>query len=137
MGLGGWISRVLGASSGATSGDCMKRLSSVGDFDEVLARSEREAVFVYKHSTVCGLSAVAHDRVRAYVGLEGAGSAPVYIVYLREKRSVSDEIADRLGVEHQSPQLILVKDRHAVWHASHGAINEDAMVQALAAAVGV
>ncbi|MEE9270945.1 MAG: bacillithiol system redox-active protein YtxJ [Candidatus Krumholzibacteria bacterium] len=114
----------------------MKRLTSIGDFDEALARSEREAVFIYKHSTACGLSAVAHDRVTAYVGLKVEGSAPVYIVNLLETRSVSNEIADRLGVEHQSPQLILVKDRRAVWHASHGAINEEAIVQALATVVG-
>jgi bacillithiol system protein YtxJ len=44
---------------------------------------------------------------------------------------LSDTVAERLGVRHESPQALLIKDGRAVWHASHWSITSEALVSAL------
>jgi len=46
-------------------------------------------------------------------------------------RDVSNSIAEQLEIYHQSPQMILVKDGKAIYNASHGSIDVDAMGELL------
>jgi bacillithiol system protein YtxJ len=48
-----------------------------------------------------------------------------YFLDLLEYRPISNEIAHRLGVVHQSPQLIVVKNGNAIYNASHSDINAE------------
>ena len=47
------------------------------------------------------------------------GAPEVRMVKVIESRPVSNAIAEALGVEHKSPQLILVRERKALWSTSH------------------
>ena len=38
-------------------------------------------------------------------------------------------LADRLGIRHQSPQIILLAGGKPVWHASHGAVTVEIMAE--------
>jgi bacillithiol system protein YtxJ len=40
---------------------------------------------------------------------------------------VSDHAAARLGVRHETPQAILLRDGRPVWNASHFRITADAL----------
>ena len=73
-----------------------------------------EDCFVYKHSTTCPVSAAAGREVR-----ELATSLPVYWVNVREQRDLSNWVAETYGVQHESPQLILLKAGKAVQVWSH------------------
>ena len=64
-----------------------------------------DACWVFKHSTACPVSARAADEVQAM-----DSDLPVYWVNVREQRSLSNWIAARYGVRHESPQLILLRD---------------------------
>ena len=66
-----------------------------------------------------------------YLSSRGEGGAPFFLVKVIESRSISDEVAATLDVAHQSPQLILVRDRKACWDASHGAIDGRSIEAAL------
>ena len=46
-----------------------------------------------------------------------------YFLDLLNHRDVSNEIASRFSVEHQSPQLILIKNGLAIYHVSHSDID--------------
>lgn len=46
-----------------------------------------------------------------------------YYLDLIEHRAVSNLIEDKLGVKHQSPQLILVKSGEVLHHTSHTSIS--------------
>ena len=59
----------------------------------------------------------------------------IYYLDLIQFRSVSNLIADRLGVWHHSPQLILLKEGKATYNASHQAIRTDKDREALTAKV--
>ena len=52
-----------------------------------------------------------------------------YFLDLLEFRNVSNEIASRFGVTHQSPQIILVKDGKSVYNASHESIDISKLAQ--------
>lgn len=50
-----------------------------------------------------------------------------------EERPVSLALAERVGVKHESPQALLIKDGRALWHDSHRAITTEALVSAVTA----
>ena len=48
-----------------------------------------------------------------------------YFLDLIAHRDISNEIANRFGVTHQSPQLILIKEGKAVYNVSHSDIDAE------------
>lgn len=109
----------------------MKEMKSATDLEAALNVSQEQPVLLFKHSTACPVSGAAYHRVQAYLNEAGPDAPPVYMVKVIESRPVSNEIAQRLQVTHQSPQMLLVQNRQAVWNASHGAIDARAIEQAL------
>ncbi|TNF08335.1 MAG: DUF2847 family protein, partial [Bacillota bacterium] len=51
----------------------------------------------------------------------------LYFLDLLNHRDVSNEIANRFQVVHQSPQLILIKNGVAVYNASHSEIQAEVL----------
>jgi bacillithiol system protein YtxJ len=41
------------------------------------------------------------------------------MITVQSHRSLAAEVAARLGVRHETPQAILLRDGRAVWNASH------------------
>lgn len=104
----------------------MKELRSVNEWYDVLEKSKEEPLFVLKHSTTCPISASAYE---AYD--ESAVNVPKYFLKVQDSRPVSNEIEENLGIQHQSPQLFLLKDGKAVWQVTHQAINESEIDKAV------
>ena len=104
----------------------MKELRSVNEWYDVLEKSKEAPLFVLKHSTTCPISATAYQ---AYG--ESAVDAPKYFLKVQDSRPVSNEIEANLGIQHQSPQLFLLKDGQAVWQATHHAIRQPEIDKAL------
>lgn len=73
---------------------------------------------VFKHSTRCSISSMAKSRLEKEWNLD----IPIYYLDLLQYRSISNEIADASGVHHESPQLIVFKDKKVVYDASHNFI---------------
>ena len=71
---------------------------------------------IFKHSTRCGISAGV---LRQFERQEDLEEIDFYLLDLLANRDLSDEIAKRSGVWHESPQLIVFKDKKVVAHASH------------------
>lgn len=105
----------------------MNSLKNLSDLDACLNESTTHPVFIFKHSTACPISSEAHRHVAKYAQSATDAAPPVYIVKVIEERPVSNQIADLLSLQHKSPQLILVQDRHVLWSASHYGINEQAI----------
>ncbi|HEX72069.1 MAG TPA: bacillithiol system redox-active protein YtxJ [Candidatus Hydrogenedentes bacterium] len=110
----------------------MQEINSIESLNAALEAAGDGPVFLFKHSTRCPISSAAYRRVQDYLQTAGDAAPPVYCILVIESRPVSNAIAERFGVAHQSPQAILIKNQRAVWHASHGAIDGPAMTRALA-----
>ena len=68
----------------------------------------------------------------AYNAFESsAADIPKYFLKVQDSRPVSNEIEADLGIQHQSPQLFLLKDGQAVWQATHHAIRQPEIDKAL------
>lgn len=105
-------------------------VSSTEQFEEALDRSYRQPVVIFKHSIRCGISAMAKHQLERDWDLE-EGEAKMYYLDLINHRQISNLIAEKLGVVHQSPQIILLKNGQATYHTSHHMISVAALKQAL------
>jgi bacillithiol system protein YtxJ len=110
-------------------------LREVAELEKALDDSHQRPLLLFKHSYSCGVSAEALDELRAHLedGTAGATSVRYAIVTVQTHRDLSNRIAERLGVRHETPQVILVHDGRAVWTASHFRVNTAEIEKALAA----
>ena len=127
-----------------TPPDSITPIRDADHLDELLAASREQPVLLFKHSQSCGTSFEALDEIVAHSsrhdnvcrGDVRATPGVVYaIVVVQEDRELSNTIARRFGVRHETPQVILLRDGQAVWSASHFRINMRTLDQALAIAV--
>jgi bacillithiol system protein YtxJ len=102
----------------------MKPLRNDMELEEAL---NADRAFLFKHSTRCGTSSRAYRQVTEYE--EAAGPIPVFLIDVIAERALARSIADRLGVRHQSPQIILLESGRPVWHASHGAVTAEVLTE--------
>jgi bacillithiol system protein YtxJ len=96
-------------------------LQFVGQLDEIAAISSQKPAVIFKHSTRCSISRFALKQFEKDFTLED--SVDAYFLDLLEYRDISNEIASRFGVYHQSPQLLLIKNGQSIYDASHDAID--------------
>ena len=91
----------------------------------MIQESFEHPVLVFKHSTRCSISRMALRQFETDWNLDG--KITPFFLDLLEYRPISNAIAERLGVVHQSPQVIVIKDGQAVYDASHEAIQVSAL----------
>ncbi|HEY4553618.1 MAG TPA: bacillithiol system redox-active protein YtxJ [Bacillaceae bacterium] len=106
--------------------NAFKELTSSNDWKNVMAQSMKEPILVFKHSTTCPISASAYQE---YISFET--ELDKYVVKVIESRPVSNEIANDIGVTHQSPQIFLIKEEKPLWNASHWHITEKSIEEAI------
>jgi bacillithiol system protein YtxJ len=99
-----------------------KELSTLEEWQHIYDESSAKPAVVLKHSTTCPVSASALDEFNQY--LDGTPSEEVdyYMVKVIESRSVSNQIAEDLGVKHASPQILYFKNKESVWNTSHWSV---------------
>jgi bacillithiol system protein YtxJ len=100
----------------------MIALTKVSQWQELLQQSHKHPVIIFKHSNACPTSAKAFERMR---GAESSLPQPIHIVVVQEARTVSDAIAEDVGVTHESPQLIVISDMQAVIDLDHEAVEAE------------
>jgi len=100
-------------------------LTDIIQLAEVQAISIEKPVVIFKHSTRCSISRMALKQFEREYDLEGVVDA--YFLDLIEHRDISNEIAVRFNVHHESPQLILIKNGKAVYNVSHSDIDAGAL----------
>jgi bacillithiol system protein YtxJ len=99
-------------------------LTDEKQLDDIIAASHQKPAAIYKHSTRCSVSVMVKKSLEQQWRLSD-DALPVYYLDLLKFRSVSDQIEKKLYVYHESPQLILIRDGKAVYHASHSEIDFD------------
>jgi bacillithiol system protein YtxJ len=99
-------------------------IGSVAALEEFLARANGSAAVLFKHSDTCGVSA------RAYAEMSKLRE-PVGLITVQKARAVSDEIEKRWNVDHESPQVLIIRDGKVVWDASHFQVKAQQVESAL------
>ena len=104
------------------------RSLSESSLEELL---QSEQVFViFKHSNRCSLSAVALNRFKSVIP-EIDSEAPVYLIDVIGERALSNEVANRTGVRHESPQVLVLQGTQVLYHDSHLSISNQGISSAI------
>jgi bacillithiol system protein YtxJ len=98
----------------------MKQMTSKQDVDEALGQ---DTAILFKHSTRCPISAAARGEMERFLELNP--DAPVYTVDVNDDVEASRYLAEKTGIEHQSPQVIISRGGQPEWHANHFDIRAD------------
>jgi bacillithiol system protein YtxJ len=105
-------------------------LTEKNQIAEIIALSNSIPVYIFKHSTTCGISAQAKENVE--ISFKNTDKPFLfYYLDLLKYRSVSNEVASKLNVHHQSPQLILVHDGQVAFTTSHHKIKANILEDSL------
>jgi len=96
-------------------------LTDLGQLNEIITLSSEKPVLIFKHSTTCGISKMALKQFESQFDLNEEVTS--YFLDLLAYRPISNEVAARFNITHQSPQLLLIVDGNCVYDASHGAID--------------
>ena len=107
-----------------------KHLLDTEELEAAITESLERPVLLFKHSRTCGISCEALDELRAHVE-DGAVRAAYKMITVQSHRRVSDEAAARLGVRHETPQAILLRNGRPVWSASHFRITKQQLDAAI------
>jgi bacillithiol system protein YtxJ len=99
-------------------------LTSDAQLDEITGLSADKTVVIFKHSTRCSISAMAKRRLRSDWNFT-PDKVVLYYLDLIARRSLSNQIAERFNVQHESPQLIVLRAGQVLDHASHGGVSVD------------
>jgi bacillithiol system protein YtxJ len=98
-------------------------LTDLEQLNEIIAASNEKPVAIFKHSTRCSVSRMALKQFENE--FNSSDKVTPYFLDLIAHRDISNEIANRFGVTHQSPQLILIKEGKAVYNVSHSDIDAE------------
>jgi len=94
--------------------DPLKPLNDEQALEEALDAS---LAVIFKHSRRCWICRKAETQVREYA--ERHPEVPVYLLDVMERQDLVRHVAERTGVEHQSPQIIVIRQGKPAWSGSH------------------
>lgn len=97
-------------------------LTTLEQVNKVIEDSQDKTQIIFKHSTSCGISGMVLRRITNTWSKVDDSMLDFNFLDLLAFRNISDEIASILNVMHESPQVIILKNREVVFHTSHGAI---------------
>ena len=89
------------------------KVTDIQAFNELADRSKERPVVIFKHSLTCPISAAAYEQMAEFEG-------EVALVEVQRARELSSEIEKRLGVAHESPQAIVLRNGKVVWRYPTG-----------------
>jgi len=98
-----------------------KQLTDLGELNTIVNESNNQTVVVFKHSTRCGISRMVLKQFENEI--EYHDGITLYFLDLLTHRDISDAIANRFDVVHQSPQMIVIKNGVAIYNTSHESID--------------
>lgn len=103
-------------------------LNTTEQFDEIDEISHTKPVVLFKHSTRCIISRTVLKQFENDFHLI-EDKIDWYLLDLLNHRDVSNEIAHRYNVTHQSPQILVIRNGKAVFNESHEGINVEDLKQ--------
>lgn len=98
------------------------KITAVEQLAQIDAESANHPVFIFKHSTTCSISAMALNRLEGKWQAADDQKIKPYYLDLLTYRPISNEIAARYGVVHESPQVLVIVNGKAIYNESHNGI---------------
>ena len=96
------------------------KLDSTERLEELFEQSHEKPVVLFKHSTSCPISAGVYEEVTRVNG-------DINLIVMQSARDISNVVAEKTGIRHESPQAIVLRGGEPVYHASHFDVTAEAI----------
>lgn len=87
-------------------------INSSENLEEMFRKSFVKPVIFFKHSVTCPISTNVFEEVSEI-------DEEINLVIVQNARDISNLIAERTNIRHESPQAIIIKNGEVIYHASH------------------
>lgn len=98
---------------------------------QIITKSQQRPQVIFKHSTRCSISSVALQRLQK---ADQPSDIDFYFLDLIVYRDISNKVSQVFGVNHESPQILVIKDGQCVFDESHLGIHMNDIVEQAKAA---
>ena len=95
------------------------KLHTRQQLEDIKSQSDKTPVVIFKHSTRCATSRMTLDRLERTWNMQEMAQVIPYFLDLLTYRQISNEVADYFGVEHESPQILVISKGQSVLDLSH------------------
>ena len=90
----------------------IREITTLPELEQVMRESHERPRLIFKHSISCPISIDVHRFVEKI-------DADVSMIVVQRSRALSNKVAEMVGVRHESPQAMVIRDGECVFHASH------------------
>lgn len=94
-------------------------LTDPAQLETLRQESHENPVLILKHSTRCSISSTVLNRLERQWKDSEVGTLRPYYLDLIANRAVSNAVAEQFGVQHESPQVLIIQNGNCVYDASH------------------
>ena len=105
-----------------------KNITNLSQVSEI--QKQQGYSLIFKHSTRCSVSMMAKRRFEMDWEVIPADTS-LYFLDLISFRDVSAQIAETFQVQHESPQILLIRDGDCILDASHSDISADEVAEVI------
>ncbi len=101
-------------------------LNTIDQLDSIAEQSFQKPQIILKHSTTCSISRMALARLERSTPL---AAGDFYYLDLLQYRPISNLIAEKFSVHHESPQILVIKNGECTYTESHYGITMEEIVE--------
>lgn len=101
-------------------------LNNLSQLETIADDSYKHPQVIFKHSTRCSISSMALNRIEKSAAPE---HVDFYFLDLVVYRTLSNVIAEKWSVEHESPQVLVIQNGKCVYDNSHNGITMQAITE--------
>jgi bacillithiol system protein YtxJ len=105
------------------------KLNEPRQLDEIREQSTTKTILIFKHSTRCSVSRTALDRLERNWNTDEMQEVELYFLDLLSYRDISNQIAHQFDIEHESPQVMLIRNKAVVYNSAHFEIDYSSLVK--------
>jgi bacillithiol system protein YtxJ len=105
------------------------KLITIEQLGAIDSESNSTVVLLFKHSTSCSISSTALNRLERK--WQNDIAIKPYYLDLLAHRDVSNDIARRYNIEHQSPQVLVISNGKCIYTNSHFGISYEEILTLL------
>lgn len=103
-------------------------LQSLEQLEDIDSLSRNQKVLIFKHSTRCSISSIAKNRLESEWNNDDIDMIP-FLLDLINYRDISNEIASKYHVYHESPQALVISNGDCTDHFSHLDISVEQLLE--------
>jgi bacillithiol system protein YtxJ len=103
-----------------------RELNSEEGLEELISKSKDTPQVIFKHSNRCSISGVAYQRLQKSAAPD---HIEFYLLDVIGHRNLSQKVAQRFGVNHESPQVLLIRNGECIFDESHMGIHMDDILE--------